>query len=195
MDFRTLLIDYGLFEVILSYLVNLLAIISIIKFAYDRLKTNNKYVMSFYLVNTIVFFICFLFIKSNVSLGFTFGVFAIFSLMRYKSKSIEIVEMTFFFLCIGIAFINALCVGKTGVPLLIFANICIVGFCIFLSRLRHINEKSIKIIYHNVDVLHPNNRGDLYSDLSKVLHESVYKVEVLEIDFEKNKSILNVYYL
>ncbi|WP_298115631.1 DUF4956 domain-containing protein [Flavobacterium sp.] len=181
-------------KIFIAYLVNISALVFTIRYSYGKIKTNNKFVLTFYLINTIVFFVCYLFIKSNINVGISLGIFAVFTLMRYKTESIKVVEMTFVFLSIGLAFINSICIGVISIMIICFANLTIVGFTYFLSRMGNINEKSIKIVYQNIDLLHPNNRGTLYTDLSRVLHESVYKVEVLEIDFEKSRSVLTVYY-
>ena len=95
-------------ELVVRYVFNLSVIFIIVKFGYSRLGNNKDYFFTFFAINTLIFFVCFLFSNVKLSIGFAFGLFAIFSILRYRTITIPIKEMTFLFSAITIAIINQL---------------------------------------------------------------------------------------
>ena len=114
-DFRIMEIkffDPDFYDFILRYGFNLIIAFLLLKFIYRADKKNKNYAFTFYVFNTLIFFLCYLMNNIKLDLGFAFGLFAVFSILRYRTISIPLKEMTYLFLVIGIAVINALTTKK-----------------------------------------------------------------------------------
>ena len=80
----------------------------IIKLIYQRDHTNNDFVFTYFMFNTLIFFFAFLLSNITINIGFAFGMFAVFAILRYRTDPIPIKEMTYLFIAIAVGFINAL---------------------------------------------------------------------------------------
>ena len=122
-------------DLILRSLFNFIIVFILVKFIYRSDKKNKNYAFSFYLFSMIIFFLCYLLSGIKLEMGFAFGLFAIFSLMRYRTSSIPMKEMTYLFMVIAIAVINALTTKKVSFMELLFTNVSLIAASFFLERL------------------------------------------------------------
>src|SRR3954467_11579033 len=88
-------------------LIDLATIFVLIRFIYFPIYKNREFFFMFTIFNIIIFFISFLLNKVELSMGAAFGLFAVFSMLRYRTESISIKEMTYLFLCIAIGLLTA----------------------------------------------------------------------------------------
>ncbi len=98
----------SLWDFILRYSINFIVIVTLVRFIYYPRHKNKDFMFTFMLFNTVNFLICFLLSSLKLKLGFAFGLFAIFSILRYRTVSVPIREMGYFFMCVTIGIINAL---------------------------------------------------------------------------------------
>ncbi|HLP33256.1 MAG TPA: DUF4956 domain-containing protein, partial [Bacteroidia bacterium] len=97
-----------LMDFVLRYGLNLVAIVILVRFIYYPRHRNQDFVFTFFLFNTLNFLICFLLSSVKLKMGFAFGLFAIFSILRYRTVTVPIREMGYFFLSVAMAIINSL---------------------------------------------------------------------------------------
>ena len=88
--------------------INLAFLTIIIRFLYYPKTKRKDYLFTYYLIGLITFFLCFGLKKLDIDTGMGLGLFAIFGIIRYRTDAIEIKEMTYLFLIIGISVVNAL---------------------------------------------------------------------------------------
>jgi ABC-type antimicrobial peptide transport system permease subunit len=128
-----------------------------------------------------------------MSMGAAFGLFAVFSMLRYRTESLDITEMTYLFLSIAFGLLNAMISANWYEILLI--DILILGFVIiFESKWVATHESSKKIIYDRLDLLAKADKTDLLYDLSSRTGYAIKKVDVVSMDLLKDVAILVVYF-
>ena len=134
-------------------------------------------------MNVLVFFLCFALKKLDLGLGMALGLFAIFGILRYRTDAIKIKEMTYLFVVVGIAVINALSNKKTSYSELAFANgaILLLTFCLERFLATPAMEQH-PIVYDKLELLRPENREQLLADVRLRTGFDVTDVVVKKID-------------
>ena len=151
---------------------------------------------TFVLMNVMVFFICFTLKKLDLGLGMALGLFAIFAIIRYRTNSINVKEMTYLFIVIGLAVINSLSNKKTSYAELLFVNLIIFTTTMFMEQLFSMRRlRSQTILFDKLDLLKPDQRADLLTNLKDRTGLDVQKVEVKRIDLQKKNAQIVVQYL
>ena len=122
-----------------------------------------------------------------MSFGFALGIFAIFSLIRYRTAPISPREMTYTFLCVGIAAKNHL----APLDMEFYKFLVTDGIILLLSAIaEHLlfREKDVtkSLVYDKLELIHPERREDLLLDLEKRFGiTGVKKVKTGEINAPK----------
>jgi hypothetical protein len=187
-DFKLFTIDF-----ISRFFINSLSVIALIKFIYFYIHKKSNYLFTFFSFNLIIFVISFLFNRVEVSMGAAFGLFAVFSMLRYRTESLDITEMTYLFLSIAFGLLNAMISANWYEILLI--DLLILGFVVvFESKWVANHESTKKIIYDRLDLLAKTDKTDLLLDLSSRTGYNVKKVEVESMDLLKDVAILVIYF-
>lgn len=182
------------FDFFVRLAVNLLAIFLLGKRIYFKYRPNRDYYFTLIAFNIIVFLVCFLLNKVVLSLGFAFGIFAIFSILRYRTLTIPIKEMTYIFIAISMAIINALSADIIGLLELIAINSGIVLLVLFLEPGRINNELYKIILYEKIELIKPESHNLLLEDLSERTGLKIHKVDIGRIDFLRDTALLRAYY-
>jgi hypothetical protein len=179
---------------LLRFAFNLSVCWVVIQFFYYRKSRRKDYYFTFMLFGVTIFLLLFLLQSIPMEVGFALGLFAIFGMIRYRTETIQIREMTYLFVVIGISVVNGL---STGVPAasVFMANLFIVLVTWLLESNRFIRHTSSKmVLYEKIDLIKPENRAALIADLIERTGLEVIKVEVGHIDFLRDAAYLKVYY-
>lgn len=181
----------------LSFLVKLLintcSVITLVVFCYYPYARHRAHAMSFILFGTGVFLVTALLHTADISMGFAFGLFAVFSMLRYRTESITIKEMTYLFLVIAIALLSA--VGQMAWWELVILN-ALVCFMAFLSErnilipLLHERE----ILYEDISKLAPDQYAALIDDLKSRTGLDIRFVETLSVDYLRDTAKLKIHF-
>jgi hypothetical protein len=183
------------FKLLLKTIFNLSIILIIVRFIYYPVTKNKDYLFTYLLISLTVFLLCVLLDSVKLELGFALGLFAIFGIIRYRTDPIPIKEMTYLFLVIGVSVVNALANKKISYSELLFANLMIVGVTFGLERIWLLKHESRKnIIYEKINLIKPENRSKLISDLKDRTGIDVVRVEIRKIDFLKDIAYLRIFY-
>lgn len=185
-DFWELLFKFGL---------NLLVLFILIRLIYYPIHRKKDYLFTYFLFNILIFFLCVLLNSVKLSIGFAFGLFAIFGVLRYRTEQISIKDMTYLFAVITIAVINSLASKKVSITELVFTDGMILLVTLVLERVwltRH--EAMRQLIYERIDLIKPENRALLMADLHERLGVRVSRVEVGRIDLLRDTAQLRVFY-
>ena len=199
MDFsliwQTPIINLPNFTALLFKLAFDLVIIFVIgRLIYYRLHKNRTYLFTLVTFNIIIFLVCYLLSHLTLGLGFSFGIFAIFSILRYRTMSLPIREMTYLFISISVAIINALSNSTISYSELIFTNIAIIGLTFILEKAWVRNEQVKHILYERIDLIKPQNRNELLADLRERTGLNISRCEIGRINFLKDVAELRVYF-
>lgn len=191
------LIDLSSFgELLLRFSLNFLILFLLIRWLYYGVARRKDYLFSYFLIGTVIFLLCYLLESVKLQLGFALGLFAVFGIIRYRTDSIPIKEMTYLFLVIGISVINALTNKKVSYAELVFTNGILILIVYGIEKLWLLRHESVKtIIYERIDLIKPEKRKELVEDLEERTGiKSINRVEVGKIDFLKDTAQLKIYY-
>src|SRR5262245_6933127 len=118
-------VGFDLIELLIRFGINIVAIFILVRMIYYPRHKNKDFLFTFFLFNCLNFLICFLLSATKLKIGFAFGLFAIFSIMRYRTVVVPVKEMGYFFICVAIGVINALASADDKYLILIGCNIFI----------------------------------------------------------------------
>ena len=189
------LFDDDLFKLNVRLAFDLLFTILVVWFVYKPNQKRMNYVFMFMLMNTMVFFICFTLKKLDLGLGMALGLFAIFAIIRYRTNSIQVKEMTYLFIVIGLAVINALSNKQTSCAELLYVNSAIFVITLLMERSwSRRTASSQSILYDKLELLRPDRRVDLISDLCLRTGLDINQVVIKRVDLKKQIAQIVVYY-
>jgi len=191
------LIDFPSFlELLLRFTLNMTVILILVRWLYYSTTKRKDYLFTYILISTLIFLLCYLLASVKLQIGFALGLFAIFGIIRYRTSSIPIKEMTYLFLIIGVSIINSLADTKTSVAEVLFTNFIIILITFGLEKIWLLkNELSKTIIYEKIDLIKPEDHLQLIEDLERRTGiKKINRVEVGKIDFLKDTCTLKIFY-
>jgi len=153
---------------------------------------NKEFMFTFFLFNIIIFIITFVLNKTNISMGAAFGLFAVFSMLRYRTEGISMKEMTYLLIAIALGLINA--IGLNLIPILVFNSIFVVFIFVLDHPMVFKQEYSKTVVYENIDNIKPENSELLMADLRKRTGFDIHRYQIMSFDFLKDSTIINIYY-
>ncbi len=182
-------------NLLVGFAANLAVALIIVRFIYYPVKQNKNYVFTFLAFNTIIFFVMSLLSSIELSVGAGFGLFAIFSVLRYRTNPMPPREMTYLFILIGLPIINSGLLTSSGWDVLLVANGAIVGVLYVLEQGWGFHyEQSQRIAYERIELIRPENHDLLLADLRERTGLPVKRVEIGHINFLKDSADLKIYY-
>ena len=182
-------------DLVLRSIFNLLVVLYLVRYMYYKTTPRKDYLFTYILISQVIFFILFLLENVKLELGFALGLFAIFGIIRYRTRQIPIREMTYLFLVIGITVINALANRKVSYAELLLTNGAVLILTYLLEKvvlLKH--ETKREIIYENVEMIKPENRTALIQDLQKRTGLKINRVEIGRVDYLRDSVRLFIYF-
>ncbi len=182
-------------ELLIRFILNSIVILIIVRALYYPIARRKDYLFSFAMISTLIFLLTYLLESVEMQIGFAFGLFAIFGILRYRTDAIPIKEMIYLFVLIGISVINALAGNKFSLVELVFTNLVIIIIIYGLEKLWLQEPECTKIIdYDTTELILPARRGELIEDLKKRTGLEISRVEIERIDLVKHEARLIVYY-
>lgn len=184
-----------LFEVLLRFSFTLLIFIIIIRYLYYPIARRKEYLFTFLMFGIVVFFVCLLLASVKLQLGFALGLFAIFSLLRYRTDVIPIKEMTYLFIVIGISVINSLSTNKVSYAELLFTNFAIVITTYLLERKWFQNHELVKLVnFEKIELIKPEKQEELLADLRERTGLKIHRFEIVRINFVRDVARIKIFY-
>jgi hypothetical protein len=184
-----------MWELLFKFGLNALVLFVLIRLIYYPIHRKKDYLFTYFLFNTLIFFLCVLLNSVKLSIGFAFGLFAIFGVLRYRTEQISIKDMTYLFAVITIAVINSLASKKVSIAELVFTDGMILVMTYALEHMWLTRHEAMKqILYERIELIKPGNRVQLYADLHERLGVTVSRVEIGKIDLLKDTAQLRVFY-
>lgn len=179
---------------LMRFTFNVLVCWVIIQFFYYKKSRRKDYYFTFMLFSVTIFLLLFLLESIPMQIGFALGLFAIFGMIRYRTETVQIREMTYLFVIIGISVVNGL---ATAVPYVsvMTANLLFILVIWLLESNRFLKHTSHKIVlYEKIELIKPDRKEDLMADLKERTGLEILKVEVGHIDFLRDVAFIKVYY-
>ena len=184
-----------LLNLIIRFGFNLSIAFIIIKLIYQRNPANNlDFVFTYFMFNSLIFFFAFLLGNITINIGFAFGLFAVFAILRYRTDPIPIKEMTYLFIVITIGVINALSGAEVSYGALLFTNIALVGLTYFLETYWQKNMLILRTVeYEIIENIKPENHEKLLLDLENRIGLPIRRFEIHRINFLRDTVRISIY--
>jgi hypothetical protein len=201
----------SLTELAIRFFLNLAVCWILVQFFYYRKSRRRDYYFTFMVFSSAMLLLLYVMGNVEVGVGLTLGLFAIFGVIRYRTETVPIREMTYLFVIIALAAVNglapiyrvvgatgtnphyALNAGATGVTIL--SNALIVCLIWILESDRLLKHTSAKLVlYDRIELIVPERRAELVADLEKRTGLKVDNLEIGHVDFLKDAAFIKVYY-
>lgn len=184
------IIDFGM-----GFGANLLAVVILVRFIYYPTARDKSFVLTFFVFNAMLYFVLSLLQSVEFGLGIGFGLFAIFSVLRYRTDPIPVREMTYLFSVIALPILNVLLVTEDAYAELAFANAAVVVVFFVIEReLGFSFHASQTIIYEKIELIKPENRALLLQDLQQRTGLTIRRLDIGRIDFLRDVADITIYY-
>ncbi len=180
--------------------IDLISAFFLIRYVYFAFHKRSELFFTFFMFNIVIFLICFLLNKVDLSMGAAFGLFAVFSMLRYRTEDISIKDMTYIFLLIAIGLINA--VGKIKGAGDLYEYVFLGGINFLIITIAYLLESKLIfkkeavqiIIYDNIELIKSGNNALLIEDLKNRTGLNIHRISIGKIDFLKDATQIKVYY-
>lgn len=183
-----------LLMLLIRFAANLLVCWIIIQFFYYRKSVRKDYYFTFMLFSCTIFLLLFILQNLSMEFGFALGLFCIFGMIRYRTETVAIREMTYLFVIIGISAVNGLSMDVDYTTLVV-ANLLFIAIIWVLESNKFVKHTSTKIVlYEKIALVKPDKYPEMLADLKERTGLSITKVEVGHIDFLRDVAFLKVYY-
>ena len=182
------------FNLVFRFGFNLSIAFIIIKLIYHRDHNNNDFVFTYFMFNSLIFFFASILGSMTVNLGFAFGLFAVFAILRYRTDPIPIKEMTYLFIVITVGVINALSSSEVSYAELLFTNVALVVLTYFLETYWQNNLLiSHAVEYEIIENIKPVNYEKLLLDLKDRTGLSIKHFKIGRINFLRDTVQIRIY--
>lgn len=186
--------DLGLF--VAGFALNFLAAFIIVRFVYYPRSRCNNYVFTFLAFNTVIYFIMGLFTSIEISIGAGFGLFALFSILRYRTETVPIREMTYLFVMAALPILNSIFWTSGQLDRMLIVDILVLVVMWFLDREWGFNreQSQMNVVYEKIDLIKREKRDEMIADLSDRTGLEVTDVEVQNINFLRDVAEVRITY-
>lgn len=182
-------------SVLIGFFFNLIVAIILVRFIYFPSTHSKRYVLTFLAFNTVIYFVLHFLISIEIGIGVGFGLFAIFTILRYRTDPLPVREMTYLFIIAALPVMNATNTGNTNWSTLIAANLIILLLMFVLEKGWGFKfESSKRVIYEKIELIHPDRRAELIADLENRMGIKIKRVAVGKVNFLKDTAELTVFY-
>lgn len=179
----------------LGFAFNFLAALLVVRFIYYPSTHNKPYVFTFLAFNTIIYCVLSFMASIEIGLGVGFGLFAIFSILRYRTDPIPIREMTYLFVISAMPLMNSASADGDLWPQLLAANAAVIALLWTLEREWGFHyEASKRIVYEKIELIRPDRRAELLADLEERTGLKIKRLVVGKVDFLRDVATLKIYY-
>ena len=173
--------------------IDVVCVVALVRGVYYRHYRRADLFLTLFSFNVVIFLITFLLNEVEMTLGAAFGLFAVFSMLRYRTEGISAKDMTYLFLVIALGLLLA--VGQGGLAQLALIGAAIVGCTALLEgNLVTKREHAQQVLYDNIALVNARSREALIGDLRSRTGLDVHRVDVQEIDLLRDAARLTVYY-
>ncbi|MGL1900830.1 MAG: DUF4956 domain-containing protein [Fibrobacterales bacterium] len=188
-------LDDDVYKMMFRFVINMFFLTIVIWKQYYQHSKRRDYLFTYYMISIIVFFLCFTLKKYELDIGMALGLFAIFGIIRYRTDPIDIKEMTYLFVVIGVSVMNSLANKKMSYAEIFLSNTMIVVAISFLENLKMVKVDLHKeVVYEKIENIKPENYAALKADLQERLGVTINRVTVTDVNFMRDTARLMVYF-
>jgi len=188
-----MLVDMGSF--LLSFAFNFLVAFLVVRFIYYPSTHNKRYIFTFLAFNTLIYFVLSFMNSIEIGIGVGFGLFAIFSILRYRTDPIPIREMTYLFIIAALPVMNSAGSNSEVWWQLVASNgIILVILWVLEKEWGFHYEATKRITYERIELIHPDRRAELLEDLETRTGLQIKRISIGKVDFLRDTASIVIYY-
>jgi hypothetical protein len=173
-----------------------LAVVGVIVHAiYFRTKPDGNFAFTFYVLNILVFFVSYLMVGIDVGIGFAFGLFALFTIIRYRSVTLPVKEMSYLFAIVTVAIVNGLSQLGFSWAEVIFVDVAIISAIWVLDRIwlpRQMGQEFL--VYEKIQNVRPDANATLIADLRARTGLDIKSAQVGRLNFLNDTALVKIRY-
>lgn len=175
--------------------INLIFSLIVVRGIYYPHRRAQDYVFTFMAFSVVVYLIMGLFTSVELSIGAGFGLFALFSVLRYRTETVPIREMTYLFVIIALPILNSILFGSSQYTNLVLSNLMIILILWILEKKWGFAYEQRKLVrYEKIELVRADMQDELIADLRNRTGLPVTKVEVIEMDYLRDSADLMISY-
>lgn len=175
--------------------IDMVVVFTLVRLLYFPRRHDKDYVFTFLVFNLLVFLVCFFMGSVGTSVGIGFGLFALFGILRYRTITVPIKEMTYLFIVIVIALVNAFSSSVIGFDVTIAANLVVLALVFFLEKIWFSTQQGFKVItYEKIENIQPKNAKVLMEDLRARTGLDITDIDIDTINFLNDTALIKIYY-
>lgn len=178
-----------------AVLFNFAVAFIIVRFIYYPVKQSRQYVFTFLAFNTMLYFVLAFTSQIEISIGMGFGLFAIFSILRYRTNPIPIREMTYLFVIMALPVMNSVFITEGFQLDLILANLIIILVLAVLEKewgFHYLARKTI--LYENIELVRPDRSAELMADLCQRTGLDIRRFEIGKMNYLNDTARIKIYF-
>jgi hypothetical protein len=183
------------YGILIRFVINMTFLFILIRVIYYRYTKKEKFLFTFFLMGITVFFITSMLKSVFIEFGMAVGLFAIFAILRFRTRNFSLKDMSYIFTTIGISVINSL--KLVGFPVLgvIIINITIVISAVILEEFTIKNNTvTYSIIYDDLELLKSAKKQKILREISTLTGKNIMKVKIRRIDYKNKVALLDISY-
>jgi len=187
-------LSIGLF--LAGFIINFLSAFVIIRLIYYPRGRCNNFAFTFLAFNTVIYFIMGLFTSIELSIAAGFGLFALFSILRYRTETVTIREMTYLFVMAALPILNAVLWGLSSHALQLVVDLLVIGTLWVLDKEWGFNRSQLQMTvrYEKIDLIKREKKDEMLADLRERTSLPVQDFEILSIDFLRDCAEIRITY-
>lgn len=184
-------------ELGIRFAIDIMAIFVLFGLIFYRRHKDKDFLFTLIILNLVNFLICYLLSGANMEIGFAFGLFAIFSVMRFRTVTIPVKNMGYLFLSVALGLVNSLATVQENYIILLVTNTFIILLAFLLeSATSDRHQLSVReITYERIDLIKPELRSEMIADLCNRTGLAIQKVQVTNIDLMQDIAFVQAYYI
>jgi len=178
-----------------GFLINFFFALLIIRGVYYPKQRDHNFIFTFLIFNAVIYVVMCLFTSIELSIGVGFGLFALFSILRYRTETVPIREMTYLFVMVAMPVVNAFFFKNGQYDTLLVSNLLVIIIIWILERGFGFSYEGHKhVTYERIELINEHRRDEMIADLTSRTGLPVRRVEVTSIDYLRDTADITIYY-
>jgi hypothetical protein len=187
------MVNPGFWGIMLRFVFNCIFLFILIRLIYYRYTHKERYLFAFFTLGTVTFFVACLLRAVYIETTIAVGLFAIFSILRFRTTNVSIKDMTYIFTTIAISVASSLQLKWFPEGILII-NALIILLVYLLEEFQARNKsEAYMIIYENIELLRPDKKEKLMKDLCSITGKNVIRYKVVRVNYRRKIARLEIF--
>lgn len=190
-----LITDYPIVGFLVRTAIDLIVCVLMVKYIYSKKSNNREFIFALYAFNIVIFALCMMLRDVEMQIGSGFGLFALFSLLNYRTELMKTKDMTYLLVVIAIGFINGLYKDSGDLLEVVFLNVLILAAIFILETVLLAKfPKSTRVRYEKIEFIAPERRAELLEDLEARTGLQITDITIDDINYLNDTAVITIYH-